>query len=112
MSQYTKNATDQQIGQITSAPGVSVVDFWAEWCGPCKALGPHVDALAEEFQGRATVYKLNVDENPGASAAFRIRGIPTVLIFKDGKVVDQIVGSVSREALRGAIERQVESGAG
>ena len=70
-----------------------LVDFWAEWCGPCRALGPTIDELAEQFQGKVKVYKMNEDENPNTPGILRIRGIPTLIMFKDGQVFDQLVGA-------------------
>jgi thioredoxin 1 len=72
--------------------GVVLVDFFAEWCGPCKALSPVIDELASEFQGKASITKVNVDENSNIAAQFGVRGIPTVVILKDGKVEKQLVG--------------------
>ncbi|MEK6631426.1 MAG: thioredoxin [Acidobacteriota bacterium] len=77
-----------------------LVDFWAEWCGPCKRLGPTIDAVAAELDGKLTVAKLNVDENPNVVGRFGIRGIPTLILFKGGKAVDQVVGLVSKDALK------------
>jgi thioredoxin 1 len=82
-----------------------LVDFWAEWCGPCKMIAPTVSQLAAEFAGRAVVAKLNVDENPRTPSRFGIQGIPTLLIFKDGQVVDQIVGAQSPQELRQRLAR-------
>ena len=76
-----------------------LVDAWAEWCGPCRMIAPALDQLAAESQGRYKIAKLNVDENPRISAQFAIRSIPTMLIFKNGKVVDQIIGAVPKQAI-------------
>jgi thioredoxin 1 len=83
------------------------VDFWAEWCGPCRRLAPTVDALAGEFDGRMTVAKLNVDENPNVPSRFMIRGIPTLLIFKDGQIAETLVGLASKEDISKLIEKHL-----
>ncbi len=77
-----------------------VVDFWAEWCGPCKVIAPILEELAEEYRGRVTVAKVNVDEHPGLAARFQVRSIPTLLIFKGGRVVDQVVGAVPKAQIK------------
>lgn len=82
-----------------------LVDFWAEWCGPCKALGPLIDQVAEENQGKLKVVKVNIDENPETPAKFGVRGIPTMILLKDGKLVDQLVGSVPKNKLDDFIAR-------
>jgi thioredoxin 1 len=81
-----------------------LVDFWAEWCGPCRRLAPTVDALATELDGRLTVGKLNVDENPGTAGRFSVRGIPTLLLFKGGEVVESVVGLADKDHLKQVIE--------
>lgn len=80
--------------------GVVLVDFWAPWCGPCRMLSPVIDKLAEEFSGKAKVCKVNTDEQEELSAQFGIRSIPTMLFFKDGAVVDQMVGATSEQVLK------------
>jgi len=84
-----------------------LVDFWAEWCGPCKRLGPTVDALASEYAGKVTVGKLNVDENPAVSFKFQIRGIPTILVFKDGQVVESVVGLAQNDDLKKVLDKHI-----
>ena len=79
--------------------GVTLVDFWAEWCGPCRRLAPAVDAIATEYDGRAKVAKMNVDENPNVPGRFMIRGIPTLLIFKNGAPAARRVGGAPRQQL-------------
>ena len=87
--------------------GVTLVDFWAEWCGPCRRLAPAVDAIATEYDGRAKVAKMNVDENPNVPGRFMIRGIPTLLIFKNGQLADQIVGLVPKEEIARKLDQQL-----
>jgi thioredoxin 1 len=84
-----------------------LVDFWAEWCGPCKRLAPAVDALASEYTGKVTIGKLNVDENPDTTVKFNVRGIPALLLFKDGQVVDQVVGLVPKDHIKKVIDKHL-----
>ena len=84
-----------------------LVDFWAEWCQPCRVLAPTIEALAEEYGDKVKVGKLNVDENSGVSSKYHIRGIPTVLLFKDGEVKEQIVGLTSKENLSKLIDKHL-----
>ncbi|MCS6992095.1 MAG: thioredoxin [Chitinophagales bacterium] len=84
-----------------------LVDFWAEWCGPCRLIGPVVEELAKQYEGKAIVGKLNVDENPQTSVQYGIRSIPTLLIFKGGKVVDKQVGVVPKAVLQSKLEQQL-----
>ena len=87
--------------------GVSVIDFWAEWCGPCRMVGPIIEELATDFDGKAVVGKVNVDHNPEISMKYGIRSIPTILILKNGEVVDKQVGVTTKQALAQKIEAQL-----
>ncbi|MDQ3372906.1 MAG: thioredoxin [Acidobacteriota bacterium] len=108
MSEFVKQATDSNFQtDILSADKPVLVDFWAEWCGPCRAVAPAVEAVAEEYRQRASVYKMNVDENMKVPQQFGIRGIPTLIVFKDGQEQERIVGAVSREAIAEAIENHL-----
>ncbi|MGE0636580.1 MAG: thioredoxin [Bacteroidia bacterium] len=84
-----------------------LVDFWAEWCGPCRMVGPLVEELSKEYDGKAVVGKVDVDNNPGISARFGIRNIPTLLYFKGGEVVDKQVGAVPKTVLAGKLDAQM-----
>ena len=86
---------------------VTLVDFWAEWCGPCRMIGPFVEEIAKEYEGKAVVGKLNVDHNPNISMQFGIRNIPALLFFKGGQVVDKQVGAAPKSVLAGKLEAQM-----
>jgi thioredoxin 1 len=105
-SDNLKTLTDSNFEEETKN-GVVLVDFWAEWCGPCRRLAPTVDALAQEFNGRATVAKLNVDENPNVPGKFMIRGIPTLLLFKNGQLEETLVGLAPKEDIARMIEKHL-----
>jgi len=85
-----------------------LVDFWAPWCGPCLSIAPAVEELAKEYSGRIKVGKINVDENPEIPSTFGIKGIPTLILFKSGKAVDQIVGAVPKNKLKALIEESLK----
>jgi thioredoxin 1 len=85
----------------------AMVDFWATWCGPCKIIAPHVEALADEFAGRAVIAKVDVDSNRQTAIKFGIQSIPTLLFFKGGKVVDRVIGAVDKKVLRNKLTAQL-----
>lgn len=100
-----KEITDQSFEQeILQHQGVALVDFWAPWCGPCRRIGPIIEELAQEYDGRAKIVKLNVDDNPKTPMAYGIQGIPTLLLFKNGELVDTMVGLQSKETLTQRLE--------
>ena len=92
---------------VLKASGLAMVDFWAEWCGPCKALAPTIDEVANEFQGKVKVFKMNVDENPNTPQKFHIKGIPTCILFKDGQPVDMLTGKYPKEAYVDMFEKHL-----
>ncbi len=101
MSANTKPVSDQSFTtDVLQAPGPVLVDFWAEWCGPCKAIGPALEEIAGEYAGKLTVAKVNIDENPQTPTDYNVRGIPTLVMFKDGKPVATKVGAAPKSALR------------
>jgi thioredoxin 1 len=108
-SEKVQTFTDGNFSEhVLQAQHPVLVDFWAEWCGPCKRIAPTVDALAADFDGRAVIGKLNVDDNPRTPAQYSVRGIPTLLIFKGGEVVDAVVGAqVTRDQLSSIIEKHL-----
>jgi thioredoxin 1 len=85
--------------QVEKNTGVTVVDFWATWCGPCRMIAPILEQLSEEYEGKVRVTKLDVDSNQRTAMRFNVRSIPTLLFFRDGKVIDQVIGAVPRAAL-------------
>lgn len=91
--------------EILKSDVPAMVDFWAPWCGPCKVIAPVIEELAKEYEGRVKVAKMNVDENPATPSRYGIRGIPTVIIFKDGQIFDQIVGAVSKSKVEDMIKK-------
>jgi len=109
-SDKVKTFTDSNFDESIK-DGVVLVDLWAEWCGPCRRLAPAVDALASEYDGRATVAKLNIDENPTTPSKYRVLGIPTLLVFKDGSLVDQLVGLREKSEIASTLDRHIAVGA-
>ncbi len=90
--------------QVLKSDKPVIIDFWAEWCGPCRMVGPIVQEIGDEYGEKAVVGKVNVDENPGVTSKFGIRNIPTILFFKNGEVVDKQVGAVPKQVLAGKLE--------
>ncbi|MEI6398339.1 MAG: thioredoxin [Pseudomonadota bacterium] len=106
MAQNTVNVTDSTFESTVMKSTVPVlVDFWAPWCGPCVAIGPTLEQMAEEFKGRITVAKMNVDENANTPSQFGVRSIPYIVLVKDGKVVDSVVGVVPKAKLMDMINK-------
>jgi thioredoxin 1 len=103
----TVELTDSTFEQFVNSNEPVLVDFWAEWCGPCKMIGPVVEELAAEYEGKAKIAKLNVDENPTMTAKFGVRSIPTLLVFKNGQVVDKQVGAVPKSVLAQKLTAQM-----
>ncbi|HYZ85242.1 MAG TPA: thioredoxin [Bryobacteraceae bacterium] len=93
--------------EVLSSEKLVLVDFWAEWCGPCRQMSPTIDAIATEYKDRVRVGKINIDDFPHAAARYHVRGIPTVLLFKDGKVVGQQVGAVGKSELQKLLDQHV-----
>ncbi len=92
--------------EVLNAEGTVVVDFWAEWCGPCKALSPVIDEVAREMNGKVKIVKVNIDESPDTPTRYGVRGIPTLMVFKGGQVVDTRVGGLAKGQLTEWIEKQ------
>lgn len=108
MGHNTMEFTDANFeSEVLQGSGVTLVDFWAAWCMPCRAVAPVVEELAGEYSGKARVGKLNVDENPKTAAAYGVMSIPTLMIFKDGKVADQIVGAQPKAVLAKRLDEAI-----
>ena len=96
--------TDANFEELLGTGKPMVLDFWAEWCGPCRMVSPIIDELAQEYEGRVTIGKMNVDENDEVVGRFGIRNIPTVIFFKNGEMVDEIVGATSKDKFKEKVE--------
>ncbi|MFC3228053.1 thioredoxin TrxA [Marinibaculum pumilum] len=103
----TKITDDSFESDVLNAPGPVLVDFWAEWCGPCKQIGPSLEEISKEMEGRLTVAKINIDDNPRTPTQYGVRGIPTMMIFKDGKPAATKVGAVPKSQIVNWIESAI-----
>jgi thioredoxin 1 len=108
MSENTKPVSDETFEtDVLKAPGPVLVDFWAEWCGPCKMIAPALEDIGAELKDRLTIAKVNIDDNPGTPNTYGVRGIPTLILFKDGKPAATQVGALPKSALKNWIESNI-----
>ena len=111
MSEHVKEVNDDSFeAQVLNSDKPVLVDFWAPWCAPCRMLAPTVEAVAQNFESTASVVKLNVDDNPAVSQRYGIKGIPTLILFKNGKEEERVVGATSKDAISRMIDKHVQSG--
>jgi thioredoxin 1 len=109
MSGHVKDVSDNSFeADVLQSAQPVLVDFWAEWCAPCRMMTPVVESVAEKFNGVAKVFKLNVDDNPSVSQRFGIKGIPTLIVFKSGKEAERLVGATSEQAVMRLIEEHLK----
>ncbi len=107
-SMLTAPVTDDTFtGMVEKGQGLVLVDFWAEWCGPCRMIAPSLEQLAQQYQGKATIVKMDVDANARTPMRFNVRSIPTLMFFKDGKHVDTVIGAVPKAALEAKIQQHI-----
>ncbi|MEE9614921.1 MAG: thioredoxin TrxA [Thermodesulfobacteriota bacterium] len=100
------NVTDSSFEtEVLKSEVPAVIDFWAEWCAPCKAIAPIIEEMAGNYEGKIKIAKMNVDENPGTPGKYGVRGIPTLILFKNGEVVDQLVGAVPKAKIQELIDK-------
>ncbi len=112
MSEHVKDVSDVSFEQdVLQSERPVLVDFWAEWCAPCRGLAPTVEAVAEAYTNRASVVKVNVDENPSVTQRYGIKGIPTLILFKNGKEEERVVGATSKDAISRMIDKHVAAAA-
>lgn len=110
MPQQVIEVTDKSFDQEVKTPLLVLVDFWAEWCGPCRAVSPLVDELAGEYQGKLKVLKVNVDDNPSTAMRYQVMSIPTLLFLKSGQEVDKIIGAYPKSTMKSKIDSLLGSG--
>lgn len=107
-SKHTVPVTDDTFSEVVErGKGLVLVDFWAEWCGPCKMIAPSLEQLAQQYSGKVTITKLDVDTNNRTAMRFNVRSIPTLMFFKDGRHVDQVIGAVPKQALEAKIQQHL-----
>ena len=105
---HAVEATDANFEQLIQSDKPVLIDFWAEWCGPCKMIGPVVEQLAGEYEGRAIIAKMDVDQNAQIPAKFGIRSIPTLMVFKNGQMIDKVIGAVPKNVLEQKLQAAME----